>query len=109
MAIPNSDFVPAESFPGARTGADSTGAVGTPGASGPGADDVRTIITFSGGSWQPSARVTVSTNGSILAGQTDDSPISPGPESDYSSTGAGSGRAGHYRRYSWQQPDEGRR
>lgn len=37
--------------------------------------------------------------------QTADSPISPGPEQDYSRTGAGDGRAGHWKRYDWQQPD----
>jgi hypothetical protein len=40
MPIPNSDYVPRESFPGVATGAETTNAPGSAGASGRPADSV---------------------------------------------------------------------
>ena len=108
MPIANADYVPPESFPGIATGAESTNAPGTTGAAGAAADDTGAgRVTYPSGAWQPGARYPASTGGTVMPDQVSDSPISPGPADDYVSTGAGDGRAGHFPRRPWQQPDGG--
>jgi hypothetical protein len=104
VPIPNSDRVPDEFMPGIRSGAPNL-APGSPPASGRAADDAPAgpVSLPVLGTWQPSSRYDASTGGTVMPGQVDASDISPGPESDYSDTGAGSGRASHYPRRSWQQ------
>ena len=84
---------------------DGTGAPGSAGASGRAADDRPAgPVTLPGiGAWQPDSRYDAATGGTAEPGQVADSPISPGPESDYSDTGAGRGSGSHYPRRSWQQ------
>jgi hypothetical protein len=104
MPIANSDRVPDEFMPGIRSGVPNL-APGSPPASGRAADDeLAGPVTLQGiGAWQPGTRYAASTGGTVMPGQVDASDISPGPESDFSDTGAGSGRASHYPRRSWQQ------
>jgi hypothetical protein len=102
MPIPNSDYV-ADPFPGIRL-PDGTGAPGSSGASGRAADDRPAgEVTPPWGPSQDAARYSASTGGTAEPGQVAGSPISPGPESDYSDTGAGRGAGSHYPRRSWQQ------
>lgn len=107
MPIPNSDSVPREFMPGMASGADSTGAPGSRGAAGDAADNASAgpVSIPMIGSWQSTSRYDADTSGTMQAGQTDASVISPGPAADYADTGAGDGRAGHWKRYDWQQPD----
>ena len=98
---------PTPSSPGGfdqRSGA----APGTAGDTGSAADDTGAgAVTLPSGAWQEGARYPATTSGTLQPDQTDVSPISPGPQDDYSDTGAASGRAGHWKRYGWQQPDGG--
>jgi hypothetical protein len=103
MAIPNSDEM-RDPFPGIRWGGPS--APGSAGASGGAADsEPAGAVTPPWGPSQPAARYPASTGGTVEPGQADASRISPGPQADYSDTGAGAGHAGHYPRRDWQAPD----
>lgn len=76
-----------------------TGAPGSAGARGDAADNTEAgPVTPPTGTWQPSARFGASANGTMMPDQTADSAISVGPESAYSDTNAGKGRAGHWPR-----------
>jgi hypothetical protein len=105
MAV--NDQYKGEFMPGISAGAPNL-SPGTTGASGPGADSADAgPVTSPDGGWQPASRFSTSTSGTVLAGQVDDSPVSPGPASGpgntYGDTGAGSGRPSHFPRRSWQQ------
>jgi hypothetical protein len=102
VPIPNSDYVP-DPFPGIRL-PDGTGAPGTAGASGRAADDTPAgrVTLPQLGVWQEGARYDASTNGTVLAGQSEPSVITGG-DGGYTDTGAGSGRASHFPRRDWQQ------
>jgi hypothetical protein len=84
----------------------TTGAPGTAGASGDADDDTGAgRVTPPWGPSQASARYPASTSGTVMPDQVSDSPISTGPERDYSDTGAGRGSGSHYPRRPWQQSD----
>jgi hypothetical protein len=92
-----------EFMPGIRSGAPNL-SPGSQGASGPGADsEPAGPVTLPGGAWQPGARYSAPTSGTVLSGQADTNQIVPGPQDGLTSTGAGEGSAGHWRRYSWQE------
>jgi hypothetical protein len=103
MPIPNSDFAPRESFPGVATGADTTGAPGTAGASGRAADSAGATVTPPWGGHQDRYPASAGT----LQPDQDTPSVITGGDGGYHDTGAGSGRAGHYPRKSWQQPNGG--
>jgi hypothetical protein len=95
MPIPNSDFVPAESFPGVPTGADSTGAPGTSGASGRPADSAGATVTGPAGSWQDRFPAG---SGTVQPGQSEPTAINPDAGTgSYTDTGAGRGNPNPYR------------
>lgn len=69
------------------------------------------VVSTPGMSSQPAeGRPTLPVTSGDTSSMSDDLPahasvLVPGPESDLLSTGAGDGRAGHFTRYPWQQPD----
>ena len=100
MPIANSDRVPDEFMPGIRSGADSTGAPGTSGASGRPADAAGATVTGPAGSWQDRFPAG---SGTVQPDQVSTSQIVPGPQSGLSSTGAGQGSGEHFPRRPWQE------
>ena len=81
----------------------STGAPGTSPATGRArADSAGTTVTGPAGSWQDRF---AAVSGTVQPGQSEDSPVSPGPAQDYVSDGPKPDRSGHYPRRDWQQPD----
>jgi hypothetical protein len=91
-------------FPGIETGIPNH-APGSRCASGAPADDIAAgpVSLPMIGAWQESSRYDGGATSTMMAGQTDDSAISPGPAGAYGDTGAGAGRGSHYPRRDWQQ------
>lgn len=80
-----------------------TGAAGSQGSRPPAPDDVPAgPVTPPSGVWQD--RPDMTTGGTIMAGQLDEG-ISGVDASFTADSGAGSGRAGHWDRFDWQQQD----
>jgi hypothetical protein len=94
-----------EFMPGISAGAEGAfRAPGSSGASGGQADSTGTDVTPPWGGHQdryPAAA------GTVEPGQNEPTPVSPGPASGYTSTGAGAGSGSHYPRRPGQQPDGG--
>ena len=104
MPIANSDYVP-DPFPGVPAAGQLS--PGTQGASGRAPDDMPAgEVTGPAGMWQD--RPVMDTSGTLQPGQLTEgiSGMGAGTGQPFtSSTGAGDGRAGHWPRHSWQQPD----
>jgi hypothetical protein len=96
-------------MPGIASGAESTGAPGSAGSHGTGADSVPAgAITRPDGLSMPDARPDGGpTHGTVMPGQSGETPISYGPADQYTDTGAGSGSGTHYPRRPGQQPNGG--
>jgi hypothetical protein len=92
---------------GMSQGIAHTGAPGTRGAGGRAPDDMPAgEVTPPGGVWQD--RPVMDTSGTLQPGQLTEgiSGLGSGETVPFtSSTGAGDGTAGHWKRYGWQAPD----
>lgn len=106
MPVTNSDGTPVRDLFGVAM-PDTTGAPGSPGATGDAADNVAAGPTSLPmlGTWQSTSRYDADTSGTLQAGQTDPNVIAPAPAGSFASTGAGRGQPSHFPRRPWQQPD----
>lgn len=77
-------------------------APGSQGGSGRAADSVPATVTPPAGTWWNQA--STSTSGTVEPAQMASSVITPGPQADYSHSGAGEGSCDHWARFPWQQP-----
>jgi hypothetical protein len=98
MAIPNSDFVPDEFFPGLASAGNL--APGTDPSRSASADSISTTITSPTGASQD--RYTASSS-TVQPGQNDDDVLTGVTTEFITHTGAGSGSASHYPRRPGQQ------